>query len=289
MAERGLIAQAVHRQGRRITAFAGRSTSAWRMEPDFLVVGAQRCGTTSIYKTLVQHPHVLPAGLHKGVHYFDTDYQRGAGWYRSHFPTKAWARLVQRRTGTWPLTGEASPYYMFHPLVGERIAADLPEARLVAVLRDPVERAYSAYTHERARGFETLSFEDALAAEPERLAGEEERLRRDPSYVSLAHQHNAYLARGRYVDQLERLAASVGRERLLVVDFDDLSMDFARTFGGVLDFLGLEQWLPETFEQKNARPRSKLDPALRDRLRADFEPYDERLAAWWGRTPGWRA
>ena len=272
-----------------MTALAGRSTAAWRMEPDFMVVGAQRCGTTSLYKTLVQHPHVLPAGLHKGVHYFDTDYQRGAGWYRSHFPTKAWARLVQRRTGTWPVTGEASPYYMFHPLVGERIAADLPEARLVAILRDPVERAYSAYTHERARGFETLSFEEALAAEPERLAGEEERLRRDPTYVSSAHQHNAYLARGRYVDQLERLEASVGRERLLVVDFDDLSMDFARTFGEVLDFLGLEQWLPETFEQKNARPRSKLDPDLRDRLRADFEPYDERLAAWWGRTPGWRA
>jgi hypothetical protein len=288
MAERGLVAQTIHRQGRWLSTQFGRSTAGLRMWPDFLIVGAQRAGTTSLYKTLVQHPEVLPAGLHKGVHYFDTDYERGARWYRSHFPTRTWARLTARRVGHWPITGEASPYYMFHPLVPARIAHDVPEARLVVMLRDPVERAYSAYTHERARGFETLSFEDALAAEDERLAGEEDRMRRDPSYVSLAHQHNAYLARGRYVDQLERLEAEVGRDRLCVVDSDDMFLDFRNAFTEILDFLGLSEWMPEQFEQKNARPRTKIDPVLRARLEDHFAPYDERLEAWWGRRPGWR-
>ncbi len=259
-----------------------------RMEPDFLIVGAQRAGTTSLYKTLVQHPAVLPAGLHKGVHYFDTDYQQGAAWYRSHFPLRLTAARSGRRHGTTPITGEASPYYMFHPMVPGRIASDLPDARLVVLLRDPVERAYSAYTHERARGFETLPFEDAIAAEPDRLAGEEERLRADPSYVSPAHQHNAYLARGRYIEQLERLESAVGRDRLCVIDSDELFVDFQSVFPPVLEHLGLDPWMPDSFEQRNARPRTKLEPEIRRRLEDHFAPYDERLAAWWGRDPGWR-
>ena len=288
MAQRGLAAQALHRQGRRLSRLVGRSSAALRMEPDFLIVGAQRCGTTSLYKTLTQHPAVLPAGLHKGVHYFDTDYERGPAWYRSHFPMRLTAKRSQRRTGSWPITGEASPYYMFHPEVPGRIARDLPNARLIVLLRDPVERAYSAYTHERARGFETLSFEDALAAEPKRLAGEEDRLRTDPGYVSQSHQHNAYLARGRYVEQLERLEKAVGRDRLCVVDFDELFMDFRTQLPQVLDHLGLDPWMPDAVEQRNARPRSKLEPEVRARLEDYFAPYDERLAAWWGRQPGWR-
>lgn len=288
MAQRGLTAQRIHRQGRRISRLVGRSTASLRMEPDFLIVGAQRCGTTSLYKTLTQHPAVLPAGLHKGVHYFDTDYERGPAWYRSHFPTRLAAKRSERRTGSWPITGEASPYYMFHPMVSERIARDLPQARLIVLLRDPVERAYSAYTHERARGFEALSFEDALAAEPERLAGEEDRLRADPGYVSRSHQHNAYLARGRYVEQLERLESAVGRERLCVIDSDELFSDFTKRLPEVLEHLKLDPWLPESFEQRNARPRTKLEPEVRRRLEDHFAPYDERLASWWGREPGWR-
>lgn len=289
MAQRGPIAQAVHRQGRRAQAGLGRVTARWRMQPDFLIVGAQRAGTTSLYKTLVQHPEVLPAGLHKGVHYFDTDYPRGPQWYRSHFPTRAQASSVRRRTGRAPITGEASPYYMFHPMVPERIGRDLPDVRLIVLLRDPVERAYSAYTHEKARGFETLSFEEALAAEPGRLEGEEERLAADPGYVSLAHQHNAYLARGRYIDQLERLEQAVGRDRICVVDSDELFSNFLFTLPPVLGFLGVSDWLPGEFEQRNARPRQSLDGDLRRELEAHFEPYDERLAEWWGRTPRWRS
>src|SRR3954470_22907026 len=153
----------------------GRRTAGRRMLPTFLISGAQRCGTTSMYKTLSQHPQVLPAVLHKGVHYFDTSFGRGLDWYRGHFPTRAAARRVAEAVGVPEgrvITGESSPYYMFHPMAGRRIAATLPDARLIILLRDPVERAYSAFTHESARGFEDLSFERALAVEQERLDGE---------------------------------------------------------------------------------------------------------------------
>src|SRR5439155_3447898 len=157
-------------------------TSAIRMLPDYLIIGAQRAGTTSLYLYLTQHPCVAPVVIGKGVHYFDVDFAKGPGWYRGHFPVAA-RRYLSRVGRDRPLiTGEGSPYYLFHPLVPERVAALLPEARLIALLRDPVERAYSHYQHFVERGIETLTFEQALEAEPERLKGEVERLHRYPLY-----------------------------------------------------------------------------------------------------------
>jgi hypothetical protein len=276
------------RLARRVTRSGGRLTSGLRMTPSFLIVGAQRCGTTSMYKTVTAHPCVLPAVLHKGVHYFDTSYDKGASWYRGHFPLEATARRVARSTGAAVVTGESSPYYMFHPLAGERIARDLPGVRVVVLLRDPVERAHSAHAHESARGFETEPFERAVALEPERLAGEEERLRADPGYRSHAHQHQAYVTRGRYVHQLERLEGLFGRDRMYVIDSGDLFTDAEPVLAGLFAFLGVPPWRPSSFEQHNARPRSSLDEALRRRLRDGYAADDERLAAWLGRPPSWR-
>jgi hypothetical protein len=266
----------------------GRATSGARMTPSFLIVGAQRCGTTSMYKAITQHPNVLPAVLHKGVHYFDTGYDRGPGWYRGHFPLQASAGRVQRATGTRPITGESSPYYSFHPLAGERIARDLPDVKLIMLVRDPVERAYSAHAHESARGFESEPFERALELEEERLAGEEDKLRADPGYRSPAHQHQAYVSRGRYVEPLQRLSGLVGRERLLVVDSDEFFTRPEQVYGDVLEFLGLPAWRPETFDKHNARPRASMPAPLRTRLEEGFAPYDARLAEWWGSVPAWR-
>jgi hypothetical protein len=266
------------RTARAVTRTVGRWTYQWRLRPGFLIVGAQRCGTTSMMKTLAQHPGVAPAVLHKGVHYFDVDYDRGMAWYAGHFPTARRAALA----------GESSPYYMFHPLAPARIAADLPDVRLIVLLRDPVERAYSAYTHERARGFEPESFVRALAMEPGRLAGEEERLVADPSYDSHHWRHHAYLARGRYTEQLGRLESLFGRERLCVVDSQDFFDDPAAVFRTVESFLGLSHVDGIRFARHNARPRGPISPALRARLEEHFRPYDDRLAAWWGRTPSWR-
>ena len=266
----------------------GRATARYRLTPHFLIVGAQRSGTTSMFKTLRQHPSVLAPALQKGIHYFDKNYDRGSAWYRSHFPLRATAARVEGRVGVVPMTGESSPYYMFHPLAPDRIAADLPGVRLIVLVRDPVERAISAYTHEKARGYETESFERALDLEPERIAGEADRMRADPTYDSFHLQHNAYLTRGQYVDQLERLAGIVGRDRVHVVDSQEFFERPGTAYAAVLDFLGLPEFDGAVFEQHNARPRAPMDPDLAARLDAHFRPYDERLEAWLGHRPGWR-
>jgi hypothetical protein len=266
----------------------GRLTHRARMLPGFLIVGAQRCGTTSMYRTLSQHPAVLKAVLHKGVHYFDTGYDHGLGWYQGHFPLRAHAALIRRTSGEVPLTFESSPYYMFNPLAAQRISRDLPEVKLLVLVRDPVERAYSAHAHELARGFETEPFERALELEDQRLAGEAERIVSQPGYLSHSHQHHAYLTRGIYADQLERLDKLFGHDRVHVVDSGRFFTDPEPVYDGVLEFLGLRQHGYPVFERHNARPRSPMPEALRTTLGEHFLPSDERLTRWLGQPPSWR-
>ena len=261
-------------------------SAAARLEPTFLIVGAQRCGTTSMFKTLAQHPDVARPFLRKGIHYFDKNYDRTFDWYRGHFPLRATARA--RRRGGPVHTGESSPYYMFHPHAVTRIAHDLPDARLLMLVRDPVERAYSAHAHEYARGFETLAFDEAIAAEPTRIDGIEQQMIDDPLLDSAPFQHNAYLARGRYIEQIERIVDIVGSERLHVVDSGDFFSDPAESFREVETFLGLRHSDDLVFERHNARKRSSLPEPVRAELDDYFQPWDEALAKWWGRTPSWR-
>ena len=267
---------------------AGRLSSGLRVLPGFLIVGGQRCGTTSMYRALAQHPLIQKPVWHKGVHYFDLHYERGLGWYRAHFPLRASAGRIERALGRPPLAFESSPYYMHHPLAPGRIARDLPGVKLIVLVRDPVERAASAHAHELARGFEDEPFERALALEPQRLEGEEDRMRADPAYRSRALQHQAYVTRGQYADQLDRLAALVGRERLLVLDSGEFFTAPAAVYDRVLAFLELPQCGSTVFERHNARPRPDIPKGTRDRLSAHFEPYDARLIPWLAAVPSWR-
>ena len=269
---------------RQASVLAGRVTPGLHMTPDILICGAQRCGTTSMYQALRRHPAVLRPTLAKGVHYFDIDYARGMNWYRAHFPLEAQGALAGRRAGHRASTFESSPYYLFHPLVAGRIGRDLPGARVLILLRDPVERAYSAHAHELARGYETEPFERALELEDERLAGEEEKLVADPNYRSHAHQHQAYVRRGFYVEQVQRMVGAVGEDRVRVIDAEDFFTDPASVWRGVSAFLGLPDAPAPVFAKHNSRPRSPM----RQRLTDDYADSDRRLAEWWGRTPSWR-
>ena len=114
---------------------------------------------------------LLSANYHKGVNYFDVNYTRDFSWYQGHFPTAAFLRSRSLAHPGEPVTFEASGYYLFHPCSAERMARHLPDVRVLAMLRDPVERAYSAYKHEVARGFETESFESAIELEDEPARG----------------------------------------------------------------------------------------------------------------------
>jgi Sulfotransferase domain len=257
--------------------------------PEFLIVGAQRSGTTSLYRYLMEHPQVLPATPSKGVHYFDKHADRSLRWYRAHFPTQSARRRVERRFGAPVVSGEGSPYYLFHPHGPARAAAAVPDARIIAMLRDPVERAYSHYQQEYARGFEDAgSFERALELEPQRLAGERERMLADPAYDSAELQHHSYMARGEYVDQLIAWRGRYPAEQVLVICAERFFAEPAAVYAEVLRFLGLPDPAdPPRFKAYNARPSKGMADETRARLRAHFAEPNRRLEEHLRMGMGW--
>ncbi|MBB4917825.1 sulfotransferase family protein [Streptosporangium saharense] len=281
-----LLKRSVHA----VTRTTGRFTSGGRVLPSFLIAGAQRAGTTSLYRALSQHPLILKPVLHKGVHYFDVAYDRGLSWYRAHFPLRARISKLTRRYGCRPHVFESSPYYLFHPLAASRIAWDLPGVKLIVLVRDPVERAFSAHAHELARGFETeFSFAKAVELEEERLTGTAEGLCAEPCSTSHAHRHHGYLARGRYAEQLARFEPLIGRDRILVIDSGRFFAEPEIVYDRVLEFLGLPHIGDPVFEQHNARPRPcPMPDSLRRELTDHFEEWDTQLSRWLGATPSWR-
>jgi hypothetical protein len=279
------LRRAVKRGARAYT----RPTSGLRRLPDYLIIGVQRAGTTSLHRYLVQHPAVVTLLRTKGVHYFDTNYGKGIDWYASHFPTTLYGHYLRARHGVRLITGEASPYYVFHPQVPYRVARHLPDARLILLLRDPVQRAYSHYQHEVARGFETLGFEEAIRAEPERLAGEHERLLAEPFYNSFAHQHHSYLARGHYDDQLATWRSLFPDRQLLVLSSERFFAEPDRAFRRVLDFLELPPFTPAVYERHNAHDYRQMGESMQAMLVEHYRQPNRRLYETLGEDLGWSA
>ena len=253
----------------------GHATVAMRPLPNFLILGAQKAGTTALYAYLRWHPQVTGPSF-KEVSFFDRHYARGELWYRAHFPAR-------RRSAV----GEASPSYLFHPLAPERVARLLPDARLIALLRNPVDRAFSHYQHEVALGREPLSFDEAIAGEDARMRGELERMLDDESYFSHAWWNYTYLARGRYGEQLERWFASFPREQLLVLLTDELGRDPGGTYGRVLEFLGVEVRELPSYPRIFEREYEALPAETRARLERSFEEPNRRLGELLGRDLPW--
>ena len=245
--------------------------------PDFVIVGAQRGGTTSLHAYLSAHPQVITPAT-KELHFLTDRYERGLDWYLGQFPSELPLGVV---------TGEATPYALFHPLAPRRLLEIAPAAKSIVLLRNPVDRAYSHYLLERSRGEETLDFAAALDAELERLDGEEARLARDPWYTSAFHKHASYMARGDYARQLERWFAVFPREQILVIRSEDLYERSAETFARIAEFLAINPDTTIPFTTHNQTFGPPLDPAIRRRLSEHFAPSNVRLADLLGWDPGW--
>jgi hypothetical protein len=246
-----------------------RISSPLRVLPDFIIIGTMKGGTTSMFQYLALHPHVHPP-FRKEIKYFDIHYPKGLGWYRSHFPL--WLKM---RDGG--LTGEATPYYLFHPLAAARMANVLPKVKLILMLRNPVDRTYSHYNHMLRVGREPLPFEEAIAAEPERINGEDEKIVADPNYSTFMHGHYSYLARSRYVEHLPRWLEVFPREQILILPSEEQTRAPAVTFQKALDFLGLNAWQPKNFEIFKRGSYEKMPVDTRKKLVNYFRPYNQQL------------
>lgn len=274
------------------------ATNWLRLLPDFIIIGAQRGGTTSLYYYLVEYAAVASA-QHKEVHFFDDHFQQGMRWYRAQFPTVTQKYLTEQLGKRRFLTGESSPYYLFDPRIPERTRAALPDVKLIVLLRNPVDRAYSHHWLSTHEGHEQLRFEKAILCEEERLRGEQEKMLADAHYESYNHRHYAYLARGVYVDQLRNWLQFFSREQFLILKSEDLYQNPVAITKQTLEFLGLPPSVLKTekeFKQyreplprgyKNSEKPPMMDAELRKDLAAYFKPHNQRLYELLGRDFGW--
>jgi hypothetical protein len=253
--------------------------------PDFLIIGAKKSGTTFLYHLLTRHPLVEPAAS-KELHFFDVHFELGLEWYRRFFSAPRW------EDGERTITGEASPY-LAHPLTPERIAGVVPQARLIALLRNPVERTYSDYQMVARKEREHKTFEEAIGAAVEKTTPREEGgAPKRKGRASFAHARPGYLSRSVYIDQLLRWSEFFDRDQLLILKSEDFFENPRDTLQPVLEFLGLPGWEPAVEELESGKRNEggyerEMDPATRRRLEEYFEPHNRRLYDFLGTDFGW--
>ena len=266
------------------------ATARLRLRPTFLILGAQKAGTTSLHRYLTEHPAVLRASP-KEVRYFSTNYARGEGWYRAQFPLRSRRVASRVRAGAWPAVGEASPQYLFHPLAPQRVHAFDPALKLIAILRDPVDRAYSQYQMQLRWGYEHSTFEESLDREEAELEGELAKLYGDPPVYSTLVNRISYVARGRYAEQLERWLALFPREQLLVLLSEELFAQPAEAVASVCRFLRIPERramsYPHLAGGGGVFEYQPLHPATRERLARAFVEPNRRLEELLGRELPW--
>lgn len=258
-----------------------------RVLPDLVLAGVQRSGTTALTEALYRLPNVERPRRGKGSHYFSYNYHRGWEWFQSQFPTETWASSVERRTGRPLFCFDACPYYLFHPFAVERLAQALPEVKVLVMLRDPVRRAESHFHHSVSHGHEQLSFTEALAAEPARLAGEDDRMQEDWTYWSHSHEHHSYVTKGLYVEQLERLFHHYPRSQVLVVQSEAFYRRPDEVLARLTDWLTLPPVGLERGDDRNGHRYRPMDDAMRRRLIEIYREPNERLYRLLGERYDW--
>lgn len=257
---------------------AGRSGT----EPHFIIIGGQKCGTTYLYDRMVEHPQIQPClfeSLNDGeIHYFHRRYGKGLEWYRANFPYEA------AMPGT--ITGEASGY-IFYPHAPARIASELPDVKLIALLRNPIDRALSHYHHEVRLGFESLPISEAFRREATRLEGETNKVLADPDYFSFSRNHFSYLARGFYADQIPWWTNYFNDDQLLLLQSETFFRDPLNALQRVTNFLGLDAWQPESYRGHKSYRYPKLKIETRQELAGYFREANQRLYQLLGTEYDW--
>lgn len=247
-----------------------------KSDPDYMLIGAQKAGTTALFDFINQH--TMTVNKLAEVHYFDGKFGEGIEWYRTQFPNKP---------TPYHICGDKSPSYLLLPQVPARVFSLYPDMKFLVVLRNPVDRAYSQYWMNRRLGIESRSFEKALEEEAGLMVKEEKAILKNPNHKARIYRQNSYLTRGRYAEQLERWFAYFPPERFLVVNASDLRKFPQDTMNEVFDFLGLSSFTLDLSSKDKHSDYPPMNPKTKQALKEYFKPYNEELEVLLGRKFGW--
>lgn len=226
-------------------------TSPLRALPDFIVIGAKRCGTTSLYYYFGQHPSIN-SSAHDKLGFFDDNFELGINWYKSHFP-------IQKRNF---LTYDVTATYIQSANVAKRIKKLLPNVKLIAILRNPIDRAFSEYNETVRENSEKLSFEDAITFEMNE--------QKNPNSKN-------YLTKGKYANQLTYWYEIFPKKQLLIISAEDLQNNTQNTLQSIFQFLNLPNYSIKDIQKRNVGKYLPMKTETRKKLIDYFKPYNEDL------------
>jgi hypothetical protein len=244
--------------------------------PDFLIIGASKCGTTSLFNYIIQHPEVI-RGRKKEIHFFNHHYNKGITWYRKQFP------LLKNRKGysKKAITGEATPNYLYRHEIPQKVHESMPNVKLIVLLRDPVERAFSHYQHRERKRIMTKSnvkeeFEEAVKEQIEVINSSEEVI------------HKSYIYQGLYVEHLKAWMNIFPKEQFLIIKSEELFTNPEKIVDEVFDFLDLYPLkLTEYHHYHAGNYKDVMTPEIRSTLVDFFKPYNKKLNKFLNRDFGW--
>ncbi len=268
-------------------------TNQFRSLPDFIIFGSGRAGTTSLYSYLIQHPYIVSATTDNSApvadtHFFEYMTSNKTEWYKSHFPTNLYKSHLKRKYNHNILTGEFTSTYIWHPLVPKRIFNLLPNIKLIAILRNPVERAYSSYQQQLQYGFLDLTFEDVIKTELERM----ELSKTYANYKIDNPDFNNYVIpnivrHGIYVDYLKNWYKVFPKEQILIVEANELNNQTGKTLENIFEFLKITNFKIQDLTKANVGKYNPMSKSTKQLLIDFYKPHNLRLYELLGRTFDW--
>lgn len=258
----------------------------WRSRgmPDFFIPGVQKGGTTSLFRYLEMHPSVEQV-FQKEPHYFCYFLGKGEAWYRAHYPILNSNRNEQGRM----LAGDASTHYIFYPDCAQRVFDANNKAKLLILLRDPVDRAYSAWKHSKRKGYESRPFEAVLSEANERTCTESLNAYWKAEKRTQGWANKAYLEHGLYAQQLKPWLDVFPAEQVWIRSSEEFFSDVQGVYASALEFLGLSEWSPaDGFPTFNVGLQGEMEKSIEEQLVEYYRVPNEELFELLGVRYAWK-
>ncbi len=242
--------------------------------PNFIIIGTGKSGTTSLYNYLTQHPQVLPA-IKKEIYFWSRYFDKGIDWYLSHFPP------IPQETKL--LTGEATPTYINSWHTPERLFSIFPKIKLIVILRNPVDRAVSHYYHEVRLKMENKSLSAVIYEQLERL----KKIPTSALEEAYWNHISYYVSYGVYVEFLKKWMTIFPREQFLILSSEDFYQEPQITMENVFKFLDLPKHQLQDYQKLNSGSYPNIPPSIYSTLSDYFQPYNQKLEEYLGMKFNW--
>ena len=259
-------------------------TSPIRVLPDFIIIGAMKSGTTSLYYNICQHQNVFEAAYDE-IGFFDDNYELGLNWYRSMFPT-IFQKYISKLKHQKFLTGEDTPFYFWKEDAVNRINKILPNVKLIIILRNPIDRAYSNYTDRINQGKELNSFEEVIEREINLIKKNGEKNSKSNQIIDIIKEP-AYLAKGIYVNQLELWIKKFPLNQFHILSTEEMANNPNKTLQKVFEFLEIPKENIKTPQKRKKKKYSPMNTKTRESLIEFYKPYNEKLFEEINQRFGW--